>query len=138
MTFHQSGLDERNARNVKVNDWDASGSIRKPTGHLKKYDWVSFDNAITVPTRSLDSWAEERGIDRVDFIWADVQGAECDLIRGGTRTLAKTRYFYTEYDNETLFEGQWMLDDIVKNMPRHRLMKRWYRDALFALETEPA
>ncbi|MEN9248224.1 MAG: hypothetical protein Q6L50_08560 [Gloeomargarita sp. GMQP_bins_120] len=37
-----------------------------------------------------------------DFIWADVQGAEVDLIQGGLQALANTRYFYTEYANTEL------------------------------------
>ena len=41
----------------------------------------------------------------IDLIWADVQGAEADLIEGGTEALRRTRYFYTEYNNQELIRG---------------------------------
>ncbi len=74
--------------------------------HLRRAPWCTFDSGSAVLMRSLDSWASEAGVDRVDFIWADVQGAEGDVISRGQHTLARTRYFDTEYSNEELYEGQ--------------------------------
>ena len=86
--------------------WDYSGSIRKPKGHLEVHPWCQFNNGFEVSTMRLDTWRPERGLDHIDFIWADVQGAESDLIRGAAETLSKTRFFYTEYNDEELYEGQ--------------------------------
>jgi hypothetical protein len=50
---------------------------------------------------------EENDISFIDFIWADVQGAEEDLILGGLDTLRKrTKYLFTEYNNSEMYEGQ--------------------------------
>jgi len=116
--------------------WDLSGSIHAPTGHFEAHPWISFDTTIEVPLRSLDSWAEEAGIGTVDFIWADVQGAEGALIEGGRETLARTHFFYTEYHDTELYEGQWTLDQIAEALPHHALHHRWEGDALFALRSE--
>ena len=35
----------------------------------------------------LDSWVKANKINKIDFIWADVQGAERELILGGLKTL---------------------------------------------------
>ena len=44
-----------------------------------------FGDAIEVLTTSLDDWAAQHGVDRVDFLWLDLQGTELDALRGGER-----------------------------------------------------
>jgi len=43
--------------------------------------------AVTVPAVRLDDWAEREGVTRVDFIKADIEGAERNLLRGAERIL---------------------------------------------------
>ena len=45
-------------------DWDKSGSIHRPTGHLEMTRDVMFDSVIEVPTVSLDQWAHSAFGDR--------------------------------------------------------------------------
>ena len=134
LTFHQSGGDPRK---TDEGDWDYSGSLRAPKDVLDIYPGVLFEKTIEVPVRSLDSWAEEAGIGTVDFIWADVQGGERDLIQGGARTLANTRYFYTEFYDIEMYAGQWTLAEIDAALPSHKIIKKWKADALFARKSEP-
>lgn len=42
---------------------------------------------ITVPAITLDAFVERNGIERVDFIKADIEGAERNMLRGATRIL---------------------------------------------------
>ena len=46
----------------------------------------------------------------------DVQGAEIDVTRGGRNALISTRYLYTEYSNEELYEGQLSLKQLLKEL----------------------
>jgi hypothetical protein len=78
----------------------------------------------------LDTWWQKAGVGPIDFIWADVQGAEIDLIQGGQQALAQTRYFYTEYSNAELYEGQIPLRDILKLLPNFQLVYRFSHDVL--------
>lgn len=112
--------------------WDHSGSIRPPKGHLDRVPWVTFESTFTTQVRRLDSWASEHAIDRVDFIWADVQGAEIDLIQGGSRTLAATRFFYTEYSNREMYEGQAKLSTLLSNLPDFEVVTRFEGDVLLS------
>ena len=107
--------------------WDLSGSIRPPKAHLAAHPWCRFGAAIEVPLVRLDSWARAHGVDAVDFIWADVQGAERELIEGGRETLARTRYFYTEYSDHELYEGQPTLAELLRLLPDFEVVKR-FRD----------
>lgn len=45
----------------------------------------------TVATMTLDSFVRERGIERVDALKLDVEGAECQVLAGGAETLARCR-----------------------------------------------
>jgi 2-O-methyltransferase len=111
-------------------DWDLSGSIRKPKKHLAYYPWCQFDKKIDVKTKTLDSWAQDEGVTVIDLIWADVQGAEVDLIAGGKKTLRNTRYFYTEYSNTELYEGQINLKQLLALLPDFHVVRRYEKDVL--------
>jgi len=102
--FYQSGGTPTMDRSI---DWDKSGSLFRPTGHLVYSPWCKFDSKIEVPTITLDEWAEENIPNEpiIDFIWIDTQGAELDIFRGGLHTLAKTRFVKTECHRTIMYEG---------------------------------
>lgn len=86
-------------------DWDGSGSIRAPTRAITAHPWMTFDRQITVPVIRLDDALDRHGIETIDLIWADVQGAEEDLIRGAFHTLKRTRLLYAECTEDEEYSG---------------------------------
>lgn len=102
--------------------WTESSSICKPTGHLTQYPLVTFGSSIEVPCTTLDSYIRAHGLERVDFIWADVQGAERKMIQGGLQTLSRTEWLYTEYSDVELYEGQPTLSEILAMLPDWRVV----------------
>jgi 2-O-methyltransferase len=129
ISFHQSsGAEDLPDYS---NGWDQSGSIRRPNTHLKVWPWVKFEKQITVPIMTLDAWSELHQIAKADFIWADVQGAESDLIEGAAQFLRSSRYFYTEYSNDEWYEGQITLAGLIETLPDFHLVRRYAMDALF-------
>ena len=130
-TFYQSG-GARDGEMVEVmpDGWDLSGSIRKPKDHLLIEPDVTFDRTIRVRTTSLDEWADENSIGDVDLIWMDVQGAERDVLAGGKKTLARTRYLYTEYSERELYEGQYTFRQLIKALPGFEVVIRYPADVL--------
>lgn len=129
VSFHQSSGAEH--LHEYREGWDQSGSIRRPNSHLKVWPWVKFEKQITVPITTLDDWSRQHQITGADFIWADVQGAESDLVEGAAQFLRSSRYFYTEYSNDEWYEGQITLADLQKRLPDFDLMRRYVMDALF-------
>ncbi len=131
ITFYQSG-GQRNEKVAKImpEGWDLSGSIRKPKDHLLVDPLVTFDQTITVKTTTLDAWCAEHGIETIDFIWMDVQGAELDVFRGGNNMLSKTRFIYTEYSNRELYEGQATLRLLLKHLKNFQALVRYPEDIL--------
>lgn len=130
--FYQStGHRDQKMADGRPFGWDASGSIREPKDHLKTAPWVKFEQKITVPTSTLDVWSKEQGVETIDFIWMDVQGAEIDVFRGGTTTLSRTRYLYTEYSNRELYKGQFHLKELMNYLDNFQLVIRYPGDVLF-------
>jgi 2-O-methyltransferase len=126
VTFYQSS-----GEGVHKN-WNQSGSIRKPKAHLQRWPSVTFEDQIDIKIVRLDDWAKTHGISDVDFIWADVQGAEGDVIQGGLEVLQKTRFFYTEYSNEEYYEGQITLKELHASLGNFSIVKLFPMDVLFA------
>lgn len=104
-------------------EWDLSSSIREPSGHLVKHPWCKFDETCNVSVMRLDTWSNlHPEINLIDFVWADVQGAEGDMIEGGMETLSRARYLYTEFYDTPLYEGQIDLRTIAERLTGFRLI----------------
>jgi FkbM family methyltransferase len=128
-TFHQSSGGEHLADYPQ--GWDQSGSIRRPNNHLLVWPWVKFEKQIEVKVMTLDSWSEQHQVMAADFLWADVQGAESDMVHGAARFLQSVRYFYTEYSSDELYEDQITLAGLVSELPNFELVRRYQADVLF-------
>lgn len=129
--FHQSSGQYGIHPNQKFSEgWDLSGSIRKPKNHLKAFPSVKFEKQISVPTMTLDTWCHQQKVAQIDFIWMDVQGAEVDVFRGGKQMLAQTRFLYTEYSNEELYEGQPNLRKMLDYLKDFNVLTRYTGDVL--------
>lgn len=133
--FHQSSGQNLGAGIIdhetgQIEDWDQSGSLRAPKDHLTAFPWVKFDSQIEVEITTLDTWSAEQKVRYIDFIWADVQGAEEDLIVGGLQTLRNTRHFYTEYSHQEMYENSAKLNDIIDMLPFFEVVEVFQHDVL--------
>lgn len=132
--FHVSsgmppGIDPMTAANYPKG-WDQSGSLRAPKEHRKAHPWCRFARTISVEVRTLDAWAAKHARGAIDFIWADMQGAEGDLVRGGAATLQRTRFLYCEYSDQELYEGEPTLAALLDMLPAWEVVRRFPNDVL--------
>lgn len=118
-------------------EWTYSSSLRQPKNHLLHYP-VTFGGSVEVETTCLDTYCRQHAPGVVDFIWADIQGAEADMVRGGRATLARTRYLYTEYSDQELYEGQATLAELLAMLPDFRVLALWEEDVLLEHTGVPA
>jgi FkbM family methyltransferase len=110
-----------------------SGSIRAPTGHLELHPYIEFGEPYPVRVITLDEYCARNRIAEIDFIWADMQGAEGDMILGGQEALRNTRYLYMEIMPEIgpLYDGQMSLAGCLAALPgRWRIIEQWPDDVL--------
>ncbi len=112
-------------------EWNMSGSIKNPKNHIPLHPWCKFDTTIKVNTITLDEWVKNMGIKEIDFIWADTQGAEREMLWGGMNTFNTTvKYLYTEYSNDEQYEGQPNKEDILKLLPNYEVITDFGGDIL--------
>ena len=88
-------------------NWNLSGSIRKPKEHLTEYT-VSFGKSFSINCQRLDTWYKGSSIYRkpIELIYSDLNGAEGDMLMGGTETLRNTHLIYVECFDKELYGGQ--------------------------------
>ena len=110
-------------------EWTFSSSIKEPLNHLQRYP-VTFGESVPVQMITLDSFCEQHDIGVIDFILADIQGAEGEMIRGGQAALARTRYLFTEYSDDQLYRDQPSLSQILAMLPNFRVVELWPDDVL--------
>ena len=90
---------------------DGSSSLLRPTGHLDVHPRVTFTASLQVPCVSLDDWARQHGIAKVDLIWFDLQGIEFDVLSASTLVLPTIKAIYTEVSLAEMYEGSCLYPD---------------------------
>lgn len=116
---------------VVVDSYYGSSSIRKPKLVTEAWQSMTFAKS-SVNTIKFDTLVKKCELENqiIDFIWSDIQGAEIDLINGGTEAFSKTRYFFTEYNNSELYEGAIPLTKICEMLPDWEVVYDFGGDAL--------
>ena len=82
-----------------------SSSLLTPSGHLDEYQNVVFKQRIEVEVVRLDDWAQQEGVEKLDFLWLDLQGFELEALRGAEKLLSGVSAIHTEVSHRQLYEG---------------------------------
>ncbi len=113
-------------------DHTLSGSLKTPKKHLEVFPHAEFKYKINVRVIRLDDFIDLFSIPSIGFIWCDVQGAEDLVIQGGQKALSRTKYLFTEYYEEEMYEGQIGAEEIYRRLPGNwEVMNKWEADILF-------
>ena len=88
-----------------------AGTLLKPKERLK-HSPITYPSTITVPTITLDTWAQQQHIDHIDFMWLDLQGLALPVLKGGTNILKTVRALFVEVEFIEAYEGQAQYDEI--------------------------
>lgn len=118
--FYDCALSNKNGSIPIYNSAHSqSNSIRKPKEHLKVWPDVKFKNHSEAKCCKLDTiWPNEK----IDFIWADLNGSEGDFVRGAIKTLKNTQYLYIEFSDKELYEGQVNKKELLRMLPGWKVM----------------
>lgn len=93
---------------------DASSSLLQPTGHLDDHPDVYFKDKINVETITLDEWAGKNNINRVDFLWLDMQGFELQMLKASERILPGITCIHTEVSMKETYKNAVLYEDYRK------------------------
>jgi FkbM family methyltransferase len=101
-----------------------SGSIRKPTQHKRLFPDIQFGAPAPMPCWSFDHLALSctGPLVPIDLIWADLQGAERDMIAGARFALGHARYLFIEAEETQLYEGQATRAELLAMLPQFRVI----------------
>jgi FkbM family methyltransferase len=90
-----------------------ASSLQKPKERLMVSP-IKFPTIIDVPTITLNTWAQQTGIDHIDLLWLDTQGHEMIILETIKETLLpRTRMIYTEVAFIEAYENQMHTDQII-------------------------
>jgi FkbM family methyltransferase len=85
---------------------EQSSSLLAPAATREEFPFVDFRNeTIAVEVTRLDAWAAERNVNRVDFLWLDLQGMELAALEGCGELLATVGAIHCEVQNLPLYAG---------------------------------
>lgn len=84
---------------------DASSSLLEPMEHLNDHPTTFFKKKITVPTITLDGWAVENNILKVDMLWLDMQGFELNMLQSSNFILDTVSVIHTEVSTKQTYKG---------------------------------
>lgn len=90
---------------VSAGTSDASSSLLPPKEHLKDHPEVIFPEVVVVQVKTLDSWAKDNSVDKIDMLWLDMQGSELDMLVASPRILATVGLIHTEVALKECYEG---------------------------------
>ena len=125
-TFHVSSGTPTPEESREAGDFSVSrsSSLLAPAktrpGALQ---WLEFGQSIRVATDTLDNFCAERGIQQIDFIHMDVQGAELKVLAGAKRMLPRIRAIWMEVTFESTYEGQPLETETTRWMAQHGFRK---------------
>jgi len=117
ISCYQLALSDKNGEAemfVSSGSSDASSSLLAPTGHMNQHPEVKFSDTVSVETITIDSWAEKNKVDRVDFLWLDMQGFEMQMLSASTKILPTVKAIHTEVNTKELYKNSVLYADFRK------------------------
>jgi 2-O-methyltransferase len=103
---------------------DASSSLSKPRDIAVFNADIKFTEKIKVRVETIDEWALQNKIAKVDFMWLDMQGHELEALKGAQSLLSSLSAIYTEVNLLSVYEG----------IPLYHEVWEWIRDFGFKIE----
>jgi FkbM family methyltransferase len=83
-----------------------SSSLLAPAeGHFSEYSFVGFDQTLNVDVVTIDEWASENNVSRIDFIRLDMQGYELEALKGAHNILKNASAVQLEVSHVQLYKG---------------------------------
>lgn len=103
----------------------AASSLFAPLEYLTQRPEVLF-HTTTVPTITLDSWAAEKNVTHIDFLWLDMQGPELLVLQAAPLILKTVKAILIEVNLTERFTGNPSYDEV----------KSWLESQGFVLNTQ--
>lgn len=106
--YYQLALADKNGSMdfyISEGTSDGASSLLEPASVLLDHPGITFNNKITVNTSTLDNWAMENNISKVDMLWLDMQGYELNMLKESKAILNTVKVIHTEVSTRETYKG---------------------------------
>lgn len=105
--------------NIVMTDYDGVVDYHKKEvngihGIFNRGDKYGTDKLEGVPCKTFETVCAEYGIDGVDFVKIDVEGATYEVINGMGGEIEKIKIMHIETESHPFFEGQKLHDEVCE------------------------
>lgn len=119
-----------------------SSSLYHPKEHLVYSDAI-FHGSEMVNVTTIDNWAEQNHVSKIDMLWLDMQGYELPALKASPRILSTVSIILTELEFVEAYQGQplylevkeWLEGQgfvlVAGNFTFPKDPKQWFGDGLF-------
>ena len=97
--------------NIETANGGQSNSILNPKLHLQQYPHIQFNSTEEVDMVKLDDYIENKN--EYNFINADVQGYELEVLKGASNLLNNIDYIMLEINRAEVYENCPMVEEII-------------------------
>lgn len=104
---------------------DGSSSLLRPTGHIDFCPTVEFTRKVDVPVTTIDEFAKQHDVARIDFMWLDLQGMELKALEGAQALLPTVSSIYLEASTSPLYEGAPTFNEVEQWMKSRGFVPRY-------------
>jgi FkbM family methyltransferase len=102
-----------------LSNWVDASSLLRPAVTGSTFDkYQESHRTIAVSVDSIDATCERLGIDHIDLLKIDAQGAELRILKGAAKTLSKRkiRLIYVEVQFMECYEGAARFDQVMSEL----------------------
>ena len=111
---------------ISSGESNASSSILAPKEHKDVHPNVLFQEKITVKSTTIDDWARQHKIHKIDMLWLDLQGFELPVLKKSGSILRDLNVIYTEVN----------LIENYENNATYTELKNWLSTQGFVVKRE--
>ena len=87
---------------------------------------------IQIPCVIFDDWCQKNQIEKIDFMWLDLEGFELQFLKSSPKILKTVKVIYTETNLFEFRKGTTMYPGILKYLTSlgFTMVAHWYNDGL--------
>lgn len=130
-----SSFFQDNAVNVDIADSILKSVNQTREDFRKGYD----DKPTTVQCITIDEWRIKEGVDHIDYLWLDIEGAELMALKGAASILPEVKVLYVEMNFQEFRKGMVLFDELYDFITSNgfeiyviwRAHKNWIANGIF-------
>lgn len=103
-----------------------ASSVLRPTECFNNdYFHSDLTHPIEVSCTTLDEWASNAHIQKIDFLWLDMEGNELRMLQASPKILKQVKLIYTEVNLQPFWEGCAQYEDLKSWLETQGFVQIW-------------